>query len=336
MTQAFRLASGGTIDRSRPLRFTFDGREYTGYAGDTLASALLANGVRITGRSFKYHRARGIYGAGYEEPNTLVQLGSGARTEPNLKATQVQLADGLEARAVNCWPSARFDVLAPLRWFKAFMPSGFYYKTFMLPGWHWFEGIIRAAAGLGRSPREADPDRYDKRFESVDVLVVGGGTSGVEAAQRAAASGKQVLLVDDQPQVQGIAASSNLRLRTRCTVFGYYDHDYLLAIEQLAPGPVRQRLWHIRARQVILATGAIERPLVFPHNDRPGVMLASAAHQYFSRYAVLPGRRLVIATNNDSAYATALELLIAGAQIVAVLDARGSSVSPEAQALAAR
>ncbi|HZP13015.1 MAG TPA: 2Fe-2S iron-sulfur cluster-binding protein [Nevskiaceae bacterium] len=319
---SLRAREGGAIDRNQPLRFCFDGREYVGFKGDTLASALLANGVRVTARSFKYHRPRGIVGASFEEPNTLVQLGAGARTEPNLKATQIELFDGLQARAVNCWPSARFDVLAVIRLFKALMPSGFYYKTFLWPGWKWFEGIIRAAAGLGHSPTEPDPDRYDKRYESVDLLVVGAGAAGIEAAAAAANAGKRVTLVDDKPVAKALEGVCVL---DRCTAFGYYDHDYVVAVQRLSDASVRQRLWHFRAKEVVLATGAVERPLVFPNNDRPGVMLASAAQEYLQRYAVLPGRRAVLATNNDSVYTTALKLLDAGVEIAAILDVRANS-----------
>jgi sarcosine oxidase subunit alpha len=340
VTWSLRTAQGGQIDRTRPLRFRFDGREYTGYHGDTLASALLANGVRVTGRSFKYHRPRGLFAAGFEEPNTLVQVGTGARTEPNLKATQVELVDGLEARAVNCWPSARFDVLSVFRLFKAFMPSGFYYKTFIV-GWHWFERFIRAAAGLGVSPRVPDPDLYDKHHESVDVLVVGGGAAGIDAAVVAAGQGKRVLLIDDQPALDAASMARasgvpTLRVVPRCTVFGYYDHNHLLAVESISGGAVRQRLWHIGAGEVVLATGAIERPLVFPNNDRPGVMLASAARTYLDRFGVRVGRRVVIATNNDSAYAVALALADAGVEILAILDARPQLDGEEIRQVQAR
>lgn len=321
MSQSHRLPAGGRIDRSRTLRFSFDGRRYEGHPGDTLASALLANGVRVTARSFKYHRPRGIVGASFEEPNTLVQLGSGARAEPNLKATQIELFDGLSARAVNCWPSARFDLLGVIRWFKALMPSGFYYKTFIWPSWHLFEPLIRAAAGLGRAPRAPDPDRYDKRHENVDVLVVGGGAAGIEAANAAAGAGKRVLLMHDRSMLDG-QVMPQVQALTRCTAFGYYDNDHVVAVQHLADGKVRQRLWHVRCKEVVLATGAIERPLVFPNNDRPGVMLASAAREYLQRYGVAVGRRVVVATNNDSAYAAAADLRAAGIEVVALLDSR--------------
>lgn len=352
MNQPLRLSQGGRVDRSKPMRFSFDGKDYVGYAGDTLASALLANGVRVTGRSFKYHRPRGLFGAGVEEPNTLVQLASDALSEPNLKATEVELREGLKARAVNCWPSARFDLMAVVRWFKVFMPSGFYYKTFIWPSWHWFEGVIRAAAGLGKSPQQPDPDRYDKRNLSVEVLVVGGGRYGLEAAIKAAEEGREVLLLDDKRELGGALLYehetvngqtseshiaqllgrakklSNLRVLTRCTAFGYYDHNHLVAVEMLSGAGPRQRMWHIRAGEVVLATGAIERPIVFPNNDRPGVMLVSAGRQYLNRFGVAPGRKIVIATNNDSAYSVALELQAAGVVLTAVLDARSAASSP--------
>lgn len=355
MSQPFRVAGTGRVDRDRPLRFRFDGVQYTGLQGDTLASALLANGVRVTGRSFKYHRARGLFGAGCEEPNTLVQLESGDRTEPNLKATQVALYDGLVARSVNTWPSARFDLLSVLRHFKALMPSGFYYKTFIAPNWHWYEWLIRASAGLGKSPREADPDRYDKRFEAVDVLVVGAGPAGIRAALAHAGSGREVLIVDDQPAAGGsllyddtlidgatperwlaaqlarLATMDNVRLLLRCTAFGYYDHNEIQAV-QFEPGVVRQRLLHIRAHEVILATGALERPLVFPNNDRPGILLAHAALKYLRQYGVSPGRRVVLATNNDSAYRVARALRAAGIDVVAILDLRNTSAAQDAAA----
>lgn len=346
MSQPLRTQSGGGIDRSRLLHFRFDGRAYVGHPGDTLASALLANGVRVTGRSFKYHRPRGLLAAGFEEPNSIVQLGHGAEAVPNLKATQVELVDGLEARAVNSWPSARFDVLGFLRFLKPFMPSGFYYKTFIFPSWHWFEGLIRAAAGLGRSPRAPDPARYDKRYDTVELLVIGGGSAGLTAAIEGAAAGKNVLLVDDKGQIGGDAEIGalatrlqglpNARVLSNTTAFGYYDHNYVVLAERAPQGDVRERLWHVRAAEVVLATGAIERPIVFPNNDRPGVMLASAARAYLQRYGVLAGRRLVIATNNDSAYAAALELLSAGAEIGAILDSRPASDHPDSALAAAR
>lgn len=354
MKQTLRLPAGGRIDRSRPLQFSFDGRSYAGFEGDTLASALLANGVRTVGRSFKYHRARGVMAAGCDEPNAIVQLESGALTEPNLKATQVALYQGLSARAVNCWPNARWDAFGFLQWFKPLMPAGFYYKTFMRPDWHWYEGSIRAAAGLGSSPRESDPDVYDKRHASCDVLVVGAGPAGLGAALAAAHAGARVMLLDDKAEpggcllyepgeVRGESAGDWLRATTRAlarlpnvtvlnstTAFGYYDHNHVLALQHCAgsaePGAAaKQRLLKIRARDIVLATGAIERPLVFPNNDRPSILLAGAAQQYLHRYAVIPGRRAMVATTHDSAYAVAFELQAAGVRIAAIADGRAQA-----------
>ena len=346
MTQALRQSAGGRIDRDRPLKFQFDGREYIGYAGDTLASALLANGVRVTGRSFKYHRPRGTMSAGFEEANTLVQLGVAATTEPNLRATQIELFDGLIARSVNCWPTARRDFFSWMRFFKPFWPAGFYYKTFMAPSWHFWEPAIRNGAGLGLSPRVADPDRYEKCHASADVIVVGAGASGLAAALAAAESGASVMLLDDKSEpggsllydlatVEGQAAEAwraaqlaklrtfpDVQILSRTTAFGYYDHNHLLANELLVGAGRRQRLWKIRGQRIVLATGALERPLVFPNNDRPGVMLAGAARHYLHRFAVLPGRRIVVATNNDSAYDAAFDLKRAGADVALIADAR--------------
>ncbi|MGH8506967.1 MAG: sarcosine oxidase subunit alpha family protein [Stenotrophobium sp.] len=348
MTQSLRSTVGGNIDRNQPLHFRFDGREYTGFSGDTLASALLANGVRVTGRSFKYHRPRGLMAAGFEEANTIVQLGRGSRTEPNLRATQIELTEGLDAKAVNCWPSARYDVFGLFRLFKPFWPAGFYYKTFMAPSWRFWEPAIRHGAGLGVSPSDPDPDVYEKQHASVDVIVVGAGPSGLAAAIGAGELGAAVMLIDDKPELGGsclyefgtiegdstvvwkerqleiLASMPNVRILTRTTAFGYYDHNHLLANELLpANGKgACQRLWKIRGRQIVLATGALERPLVFPNNDRPGVMLAGAARQYLHRFGVLPGKRVVIATNNDSAYDVAVELRRIGIDVALIADTR--------------
>ena len=360
--QTHRLAEGGRIDRGRPLSFTFNGRRHTGFAGDTLASALLANAVMLVGRSFKYHRPRGIFSAGAEEPNALVQLGVGARTEPNLRATQVELFDGLEAASVNCWPSVAFDIGAINGRFSRILPAGFYYKTFMWPPglWMQYERVIRHSAGLGRAPEAGDPDRYDTRHVHCDVLVAGGGPAGLAAALAAARGGARVILADEQCEFGGallglrceiggapaaewvaatraeLAAMDAVRLLPRATVFGYYDHNYLGVAERVTdhlgatapPELPRQRLWKVRARQVVLATGAHERPLVFADNDRPGVMLASAAATYLNRYGVKPGARAIVVTNNDGAYRVAADLAEAGVRVAALADLRPAPAGP--------
>ncbi len=353
--QPYRLAQGGRIDRSRPLNFTFDGRTYTGFAGDTLASALIANGVHLVGRSIKYHRPRGILAAGVEEPNAIVQVGAGGRVEPNARATEVELYDGLRALSVNRWPSLAFDALAATSLLSGLLVAGFYYKTFMAPGHLWqrlYEPLIRKAAGLGRAPTLADPDRYDQMYAHCDVLVVGAGAAGLAAAGAAAATGARVILVDEQPEPGGflldsgasvdglpaaewadaaaaqLAAMPEVTVLARTTAFGYYDDNFVCALERRSdhgeggPHAARQRLWQIRAREVVLATGAHERPLVFTDNDRPGIMLAGAVLTYVRRYGALPGRRAVVFTTNDSAYETALALSDAGAEVAAVVDAR--------------
>src|SRR5258706_4999546 len=346
MTQPYRLVTGGRIDRTRMLEFRFDGRALEGYAGDTLASALLANGVHLVGRSFKYHRPRGILTAGAEEPNALVRLGIGARATPNLRATEIALHDGLAATSQNAWPGLGFDVgrlndvVAPL------LPAGFYYKTFFATPlvWHWCERMIRRAAGMGRAPVGRDPERYAHRYAHCDVLVVGGGPAGVAAASAAARTGARVILADDQSELAGqlldddptagdalalgwldaaraaLPGMPELTVLTRTRVTGYYDGNFLVAVERLEPprGGLRERLWKIRARQVVLATGAIERPLVFADNDRPGIMLAGAVRRYVNRYGVLPGRHAARVANNDGAYRVALDLQAAGAAVVAV------------------
>jgi sarcosine oxidase subunit alpha len=361
--QDFRNPAGGLIDRDRPLGFTFNGRRYPGFAGDTLASALLANGVRLVARSFKYHRPRGIFAAGEEEPNALVQLRRGARAEPNIRATRVELFDGLIASSQNCWPSVDFDLGAAAAWLSHLMPPGFYYKTFKWPGFAWpaYERVLRNLAGMGVAPREADPDRYEHRFAHCDVLVVGGGPAGLAAAVVAGRAGARVILADDGPEFGGslmaeralidgapatewaaamvseLAAMPGVTLVRRATVFGYYDHNALAIAERVAdhlaePAPFqpRQRLWMVRARRVVLATGATERSFVFADNDRPGVMLASAAGTYANRFAVRAGRRCVVFTNNDSAYGAAADLVAAGIEVAAIVDARPGDPGPAA------
>lgn len=338
----FRLAQGGRIDRSRPLAFRFDGHAYTGFAGDTLASALLANGVRLVGRSLKYHRPRGVVAAGVEEPNAIVDVGEGGRHTPNQRASEVELVDGLDARPVNCWPSLSFDLGALNGLAAPMLVAGFFYKTFIQPPgfWHrFYEPFIRRMAGLGRVPRDPDPDRYEHCHAHVDLLVVGGGPAGLAAALAAGRRGSRVMLVDERPELGGglldlreaprwreewlaeLAAQAETRLLTRTTAFGYYDQNYLCLLERCAIG-ARERLWHVRAREVVLATGAHERPIVFPNNDRPGVMLAGAVRAYMHRYGVAPGRRAVVFANNDEGVSVGEDLNSAGVEVAAVVDPR--------------
>ena len=371
MNGAFRVEGWGRVDRACPLSFTFNGRAYRGYRGDTLASALLANGVGLVARSFKFHRPRGIFTAGSEEPSALVQLEEGAWTEPNTRATMVELYEGLRARSQNCWPSVAFDVGALSGAFAPFFPAGFYYKTFMWPKNWWkrvYEPIIRQAAGMGRAPTVPDPDRYSARFAHCDVLVAGAGPAGLAAALAAGRAGARVLIADEhaglggrqlgetaeidgQPALEWAAcalaeleAMPDVTVLPRTTVCGYYDHGYLIALERVTNhlGPQRddrlprERLWRIRARQTVLATGAIERPIVFAGNDRPGTMLAGAASTYLNRFGVLSGRNAVVFTNNDSAYRTACDMRAAGASVQIVDVRHGDSGSLARDARRAR
>ncbi|MBS0124070.1 2Fe-2S iron-sulfur cluster-binding protein [Thetidibacter halocola] len=342
-----RLPSRGRIDRSRPLRFRFDGRDYTGFHGDTLASALLANGVRITARSFKYHRARGIIGAGVEEPATLVEL-EGDAASGNRIATTVPLVEGLSARAVHAWPSARFDLGAVNQLIARLIPAGFYYKTFKWPDWHLFEPAIRRAAGLGAVPPAFD-DSYETRHAHADLLIAGAGPAGLMAALVAGRAGARVLLMDEGIEAGGsllahkaaiggrdaldwvagavaeLAAMPNVTHLQDATAWAYREHN-LLMVHERAPRAdgLRGRGWRVRARQVLVATGAIERIIGFDGNDRPGVMLASAVQAHLNRWAVRPGRRAVVFTNNDSAYTVAADMAAAGIAVAAIVDSRAS------------
>jgi sarcosine oxidase subunit alpha len=325
-----RLPNGGAIDREKPLRFTFDGKSYQGFAGDTLASALLANDVKLVGRSFKYHRPRGILSAGSEEPNALVELRAGAHREPNTRATVVELYEGLVARSQNRFPSLKFDVMAVNGLLAPVFAAGFYYKTFMWPASFWeklYEPVIRRAAGLGRNAGLPDPDSYEKCTAFCDVLVIGGGAAGRAAAGQAAGAGSRVILCDENPPGEEIEGVTYL---PRTTVFGVYDGGTYGAVERvadhlaMAAGP-RQRLWKIVARRSILASGAIERPLVFGNNDLPGVMLAGAVETYITKYGVSPGKNVVLFINNDDAAGLIPVLAGAGVGIAAVVDCRPKS-----------
>ncbi len=347
-----RTSRGGRINRSRPLGFAFDGARYRGFAGDTLASALIANGVATVARSFKYHRPRGVLAWGSAEPNAIVELDAGpGRVTPNLRATEIELYEGLVARSQNAWPSLSFDIGAVAGLFAPLLPSGFYYKTFIGPRGAWerlYEPVIRRAAGMGRAPRAPDPDRYGSEWAHCDVAVVGGGPAGLTAALAAARAGRRVMLIDEGPEfggsllgegravIDGLPAaewparavaeleSFGARLLLRTQVFGYYSHDFLAAVERFAdpPSAWREKLWRVRAKRVVLATGAHERPLVFPGNDRPGVVLADAARAYAQRFGALVGRKILVATAHDAGHRAALELAEAGAEIVAVVDSR--------------
>jgi methylglutamate dehydrogenase subunit C len=341
-----RMSSGGRLDRSQPISFTFDRKRYRGFAGDTLASALLANGVMLMGRSFKYHRPRGVVSAGVDEPNALVTLGAGGRREPNIPATMVEIVEGLAAESQNRSPSLAFDIRELNRLAGPLIAAGFYYKTFMGPrrdSWMVYEPFIRQAAGLGRGTFEKDPDRYDTRHEFCDVLVIGAGPAGLSAALAAGRSGARTIIVEQDSLAGGfllfepasgtestwlddmlvqLRAQSNVSLKLRTTAFGLYDGSTVALLERRdhlrpdpAKGQARQIVTTLRAKAIVFATGALERPLVFTNNDRPGVMLASAARAYVNRFAVVPGRHAVIVTNNSSAYRTGIDLAGAGLSV---------------------
>ena len=360
MPKNLRINSSNFIDETTRVSFKFDGKTYYGFKGDTLASALIANGIHLVARSFKYHRPRGIMTAGSEEPNAIVQInGNTAYTEPNVRATEIEIYDGLEASSQNCWPNVNFDIGGINNILSPLLPAGFYYKTFMWPAsfWEKYEYFIRKSAGLGKSPTKPDPDLYEHKYIHCDVLVIGGGISGIMAAKTAAENNYKTLLLDEKPHLGGttIYQSSefnkinnqysskwleneisklknikNLEIKTRTSVAAYHGYNFLLARENLTDhlplnkkkDKIRQRLLKIRAKKVIVATGSIERPLIFNNNDRPGIILSSAIKKYSDYYGVVCGKENILFTNNDSAYETAISLFNKGIKINAIIDIR--------------
>jgi len=365
MTENLRVKASKFIDETTKISFKFNGTTYYGFKGDTLASALISNNVHLVGRSFKYHRPRGIMTAGSEEPNAIVQLGSDkALTEPNVRATEIEIYEGLEATSQNCWPSVNFDIGGINNILSPFLPAGFYYKTFMWPASFWenYEYFIRKSAGLGKSPTKPDPDIYDHKYIHCDVLIIGAGISGIIAAKIAAKNNLKTLLLEEKNEIGGstiyqdsdffkiqnkkssdwlkneineLKKINNLEIKTRTSVAAFHSYNYLLARENLTDhlnkeekkNKVRQRLLKIRAKKVIIATGSIERPLIFNNNDRPGIMLSSAVKKYADYYGVVCGKKTVFFTNNDSAYETAISLNKKGLNVEAIIDIREKSDS---------
>jgi len=355
MSENFRLDKGGLINRNKKISFKFNGKKYFGYEGDTLASALIANGVHLVGRSFKYHRPRGFFGAGVDEPYAIVQMNRNNEIDPNVRATEQELFEGLEAKSVNCWPNVDFDIGAINNFLNKFFPAGFYYKTFMWPKSFWYkvyEPIIRKAAGFGVASIKHDKERYEHKYEYCDLLITGSGPSGLASAYAAAQNGAKVILAEDKSRFGGSLLTSevtignqsgqewaekiiselklmpNVVVKNRSQVFGYYDHNMLVMSERISDHlpktekySPKQRLWYIRAKEVIISSGSIERPLVFGNNDTPGVMLSSAAKEYLKIYGVLVGKKPLIFTNNDSGYETAIEFKKNGIDPI-VLDTR--------------
>ena len=369
MSQDFRLDKIGLINRDKKISFKFNGKSYFGYEGDTLASALIANGVHLIGRSFKYHRPRGFFGAGVDEPYAMVQLIRDNESIPNVRATEQELFEGLEAKSVNCWPNVNFDIGAINNFLNKFFPAGFYYKTFMWPRSFWYkvyEPFIRKAAGFGVVSTGHDQERYEHKYEYCDLLVTGSGPSGLASAYAAAQNGARVILAEDKPRFGGSLLTSevsignqsgqewteniiselksmpNVTVKNRSQVFGYYDHNMLVMSERISDHlpktnkyTPKQRLWYIRAKEVLISSGSIERPLVFGNNDTPGVMLSSAAKEYLKIYGVLVGKKPLVFTNNDSGYETAIEFKKNGIDPV-ILDTRkdpSSEIVNEAKSL---
>ena len=364
MTNEYRLSSGGQINRSESISFKFNGKTLYGFKGDTLASALLANGIHLVGRSFKYHRPRGILTSGVEEPNALVQIiKDKGKTDPNLRATQIEIYEGLNATSQNSWPSVNFDLGSINNLFSPIIPAGFYYKTFMWPANLWenvYEYFIRKAAGLGKSPTKKDPDIYDHCYYHCEVLIVGAGPAGLVAAKTSLNAGKKVLLVDERANFGGnlnfsnkdynkinelsplewikktcleLQKNKNIKILSRTSVAAYHNYNYLIMMQNLTDHlpdkdkkeKIRQRLWKVRAKKVILATGSIERPMIFDCNDRPGIMLSSAVRKYANTYGVKCGNNISIFTNNDDAYETAITLHNKGVKVKSVIDIREKS-----------
>ena len=369
MPENFRLSKGGLINRNKKILFKFNGKKYFGYEGDTLASALISNGVHLVGRSFKYHRPRGFFGAGVDEPYAIVQMNRNNEVDPNVRATEQELFEGLEAKSVNCWPNVNFDIGAINNFLNKFFPAGFYYKTFMWPKSFWYkiyEPIIRKAAGFGVASIKHDKERYEHKYEYCDLLIAGSGPSGLASAYAAAKNGAKVILAEDKSRFGGSLLTSevtignqsgqewaekiiselksmpNVIVKNRSQVFGYYDHNMLVMSERVSDHLPKtdkyipkQRLWYIRAKEVVISSGSIERPLVFGNNDTPGVMLSSAAKEYLKVYGVLVGKKPIVFTNNDSGYETAIEFKKNGIDPI-VLDTRkeaNSETIKEAKAL---
>ncbi|MGB0799737.1 MAG: 2Fe-2S iron-sulfur cluster-binding protein, partial [Planktomarina sp.] len=368
MSQKNRL-SGGLIDRSKTMSFKFDGKTYQGHEGDTLASALLANDVRLMGRSFKYHRPRGPIGAGSEEPNAIMELRTGGRQEPNTRATTAELFEGLTAKSQNRLGSLKFDLMAINDRFSNFLTAGFYYKTFMWPAVFWekiYEPIIRKAAGLGSISFEDDPDAYDKGFLHCDLLIIGAGPAGLAAALTAGRSGADVIIADEDFVMGGrlngetftlgddhgatwanatvaeLASLPNVRVMPRTTIIGAFDHGTYGAVERVsdhlavpAANKPRQILWRIYSKRALLTGGATERPIAFENNDRPGIMLASAMRSYANRWATTPAQQVAIFTNNDDGHRTAADLHAKGVTIAGVVDVRPDApISPDFEVIA--
>ncbi len=360
MSQNFRLDNVGMINRDKKISFKFNGKKYYGFEGDTIASALIANGVHLVGRSFKYHRPRGFFGAGVDEPYAILQLDRNNQRDPNIRATEQEIFEGLEVKSVNCWPSVNFDIGAINNFLKMFFPAGFYYKTFMWPPSFWYkiyEPFIRMAAGFGEASIKHDKERYEHKYEYCDLLITGSGPSGLASAYSAAKNGARVILAEDKPRFGGSLLTSdvnignqtgvewaekiiaelktmpNVTVKNRSQVFGYYDHNMLVMSERISDHLPKtqkylpkQRLWYIRANEVLISSGSIERPLVFGNNDTPGVMLSSAAKEYMKVYGVLVGKKPLIFTNNDSGYETAIEFKKNGVNPI-ILDTRNKPSS---------